>query len=94
MKTAILGILMLASVPVGAYAQSAPEPYRANVILYRCSDTITSQTAQRIEANYYKINMGRRALIRASYIATAAGDKDRIKNYCNNLANAAAKDIR
>ncbi|TKW60900.1 MAG: hypothetical protein DI628_08415 [Blastochloris viridis] len=94
MKKAILGILMLASVPVGAYAQSVPEPYRADVILYRCSDTITSQTAHRIEASYYKINMGSRTLIRLSYIATAVGDKDRIKNYCDNLAKAAAKYIR
>lgn len=91
MKKAILGILMFILTPMASYAQQAPEPYRSEVILYRCGGTITSQTANRIEANYYKINMGRRALIRASYIATAAGDPDRIRNYCDNLAKAAEK---
>ena len=91
MKKAILGIFMLSCLPAAAYAQQAPEPYRAEVILYRCADTITSRTASRIEANYYKINLGRRALIRAAYLASAAGDPYRIANYCDNLAKAAEK---
>lgn len=90
MKKAILAILMLATCSGAAYAQ-APEPYRSEVILYRCGDTITPTTAMRIQDNYYKINMTRRALIRASYIAMAAGDPARIKNYCDNLLKAAEK---
>ncbi len=84
MKTAMLGILLLAGIPSVSYAASAQESLTANVISHHCP-SVDERSAQRLEQNYYKVNRLKRAWIGTLYFGTAAEDPDRIANYCKEI---------
>ncbi len=86
----ILAVGLILATATPALAANVPEPYRREVIQYRCPD-IPYPTARYIEENYFKIGLWQRSLIRIAYFAGVAGDRTRLTIYCEELRKAGRK---